>query len=597
MILPVIWNEFTHHIWTAELVNHLWQSTLVTFIAWLLALALRDNHARTRYWVWMIASVKFLFPFSLLIAAGESLRKLTANPIPRPAAAAVMEQIAQPFPQVQAFVALGQTSVAHSFNLLPRVLILVWACGALAVAFSWFLKWRRIREAVRIARPETFAPGVPVLSSPSLVEPGVFGIFRQVMLLPEGIATRLTPAQLEAIFAHEMCHVRRQDNLTFAIHMVVETIFWFHPLIWWIGTRLVEERELACDEAVLQSGSEAEVYAEGILNVCKFYVESPLACVSGVSGSDLKKRVVRIMAEKVGQKLTMSRRLVLSVIGLAVVALPIAIGLAHAPQLLAQSHADEAAATLPKFEVSTVKPSKAEDGRSGIRFNPDGISMSGVSLEFLLRMAFGVENDRLLAIPGWAKSDRYDIDAKVDAADAPKMASLDFDQRKSMFLPLLIDRFNLKYHHETRELPVYELVIAKGGPKLKVAKAEEIPSSGGPSHRFKMAMGNGAIESKGTSIDSLIQALSPQVGRTIIDKTGLTGNYDYNLKWTPDNSPPPMAGGPEGGPPRGDAGSAPDAVGPSLFTAIQEQLGLKLEPQKGPVDVIVIDHIDPPSPN
>jgi uncharacterized protein (TIGR03435 family) len=112
-----------------------------------------------------------------------------------------------------------------------------------------------------------------------------------------------------------------------------------------------------------------------------------------------------------------------------------------------------------------------------------------------------------------------------------------------------------------------------------------------------MAMGNGGIESQGTSLEGLIQALSPQVGRTIIDKTGLTGYYDYTLKWTPDNSPPPMAGGPEGGPPRGDAGSAPDAGGPSLFTAIQEQLGLKLEPQKGPVDVIVIDHIDPPSPN
>jgi len=595
MILPAIWNTVSHQFWAAELVNHLWQSTIVAFIAWLLALALRDNHARTRYWVWMIASVKFLIPFSFLISTGELLRRLTANPIPRPAAATVMEHIAQPFPQMPSLAVTDHASVAYTFMPLPTVLILVWACGSLAVALSWCLRWRRISAAVCAARPETFAPGVPVLSTPLLLEPGVFGILRQVLLLPEGIVNRLSPAQLEAIFAHEMCHVRRRDNLTFAIHMLVETLFWFHPLVWWIRARLVEERELACDEAVLESGNEAETYAEGILNVCKFYVESPLACVSGVSGSDLKKRVVRIMAEKVGQKLTLSRKLLLSVSGLLAVALPIAIGLAHTPQLLAQSHADEAAASLPKFEVSTVKPSKSEDGRSGIRFSPDGISMSEVSLEFLLRMAFGVENDRLLAIPGWAKSDRYDIDAKVDAADVPKLESLDFDQRKSMFLPLLVDRFNLKYHHETKELPVYELVIAKGGSKLKVSKAEEIPSSNGPSHHFKMGMGSGGIESQGTSIESLIQALSPQVGRTIIDKTGLTGYYDYSLKWTPDNSPPPMAGGPEGGPPRGDAAS--DAGGPSLFTAIQEQLGLKLEPQKGPVDVIVIDHIDPPSPN
>jgi beta-lactamase regulating signal transducer with metallopeptidase domain len=93
----------------------------------------------------------------------------------------------------------------------------------------------------------------------------------------------------------EMCHVRRRDNLTAANHMVVEAAFWFYPLVWWIRARLVEEREQACDEAVLQSGSDAEVYAEGILNVCKFYVESPLACVSGISGADLRKRVVRIM--------------------------------------------------------------------------------------------------------------------------------------------------------------------------------------------------------------------------------------------------------------------------------------------------------------
>jgi uncharacterized protein (TIGR03435 family) len=597
MILPGIWNETTPHFWTAELNNRLWQSTIAAFVAWLLVLVLRNNHARARYWVWMIASIKFLIPFSLFIGAGEWLRTLTANPIPRPAAAAVMEQIAQPFPQAQTFVATGHTNFAHSFTLLPTMLILVWACGAMVVALSWWMKWQQICAAVRRARPEAFSAGVPVLSTPALVEPGVFGIFRQVLLLPEGIVHRLTPAQLEAILAHEMCHVRRRDNLTFAIHMVVETLFWFHPLVWWIRARLVEERELACDEAVLQSGNEAEVYAEGILNVCKFYVESPLACVSGVSGSDLKKRVVRIMAERVGQKLTLGRRLVLSLIGLAVVALPIAIGLAHAPQLLAQSHADEAAATLPKFDVSTVKPSKAEDGRRMIRFTPDGVSMKGVSPEFLLRLAFGVESDRMLAVPGWAKSDVFDVDAKVEGADAPKLASLNLDQRKSMFLPLLIDRFNVKYHHETRELPIYELVITKGGSKLKESKQEDTPPSVSNPRRTMMTLGNGTIEANSSSIENLIQSLSPQVGRSIINKTGLSGNYDYTLKWTPDNSPPPMAGGPEGGPPRSDAGSAPDAGGPSLFTALQEQLGLKLEPQKGPVDVIVIDHIDPPSPN
>jgi beta-lactamase regulating signal transducer with metallopeptidase domain len=104
-----------------------------------------------------------------------------------------------------------------------------------------------------------------VLSSASFFEPGVFGVFRPVLLLPDGIATELDAEELQAILAHELCHVRRRDNLATMMHMVVEAMFWFHPLVWWLGARLMEERERACDEEVLRSGSEPEAYAEGIL--------------------------------------------------------------------------------------------------------------------------------------------------------------------------------------------------------------------------------------------------------------------------------------------------------------------------------------------
>jgi bla regulator protein BlaR1 len=573
MMIPAILNAS----WTAAMVNHLWQSTVVAAIAWLLVLTLHNNPARTRYWVWMIASLKFLVPFSLLVTAGEWARSFITAPIQRPALANMMEQIAQPFSQTQSFAVAGPAAVSNQATFTAAILFAIWACGSLAIAFSWARRWWRVRAAIHATLPRTVAAGVPVRSSSSLLEPGVFGILRPVLLLPEGILDRLTAAQLDAVIAHEICHVRRRDNLTFAIHMVVETLFWFHPLVWWIGARLVEERELACDEAVLQSGNEAEVYAEGILNVCKFYVESPLACVSGVSGSDLKKRIVRIMTEKVARRLDLGRKLLLGAVGLASVAAPLVLGLAHAAQLLAQSAAEDVVAKLPKFEVSTIKPNKAGDGRRGIRFNPDGISMTGVSPAFLLRLAFGVEEDRMLAMPGWAKSNQYDIDAKVDASDAPKLQNLTFPQRNAMFLPLVVERFNLKYHHETKELPVYELVIAKGGSKLTESKPEEAPAPGaGAQHRMMMRMGGGSIEAKAATISNLIQSLAPMAGRTIIDKTGLKGNYDYTLKWTPDLGSSPM---------------------PPLFTALQEQLGLKLESQKGPVDVIVIDHIDPPSAN
>src|SRR5207249_900085 len=128
------------------------------------------------------------------------------------------------------------------------------------------------------------------------------------LLVPAGIEDHLTPPQLEAVLAHEMCHVRRRDNLTATIHMLVEAVFWFHPLVWWIGARLVDERERACDEHVLRVFEEPQTYAAGILEVCKLYVESPLACVSGVTGSHLRKRIEDIMINRVGRTLNFARK-------------------------------------------------------------------------------------------------------------------------------------------------------------------------------------------------------------------------------------------------------------------------------------------------
>jgi beta-lactamase regulating signal transducer with metallopeptidase domain len=327
MIAPLFWSEASNLPWAGILANHLWQSTVIAVMVWLLALTLRKNCAHTRYRLWMAASVKFLVPFSLFIQAGEWLRPIVAAPGQTPAAASAMEQIARPFPQGDAFAAVGTGAISAPYGVAFPLLAALWACGSLIVAFSWWRKWRRLRLVVRAAKPLALGLNLPVYSSSTLLEPGVFGIVRPVLMLPEGILGCLTSEQLDAVLRHEMCHIRRLDNLTFAIHMVVETLFWFHPLVWWIGARLVEEREQACDEAVLRSGSKAAVYAEGILNVCKSYVESPLGCLSGVSGADLKKRIARIMAKHMGQQLSVRRKLILTIAGIVGLALPVAIGL------------------------------------------------------------------------------------------------------------------------------------------------------------------------------------------------------------------------------------------------------------------------------
>jgi protein involved in polysaccharide export with SLBB domain len=162
------------------------------------------------------------------------------------------------------------------------------------------------------------------------VEPGVFGNFRPVLLLPEGITERLSSQQLHAVLAHELCHVRRGDNFTAAIHMFVESLFWFHPLVWWIKVQLIEEQERACDEEVLRRGGDPVTYAESILKICEFYLTSPLMCVSGISGSNLKKRIEAIMKNRVAPKLTWSRIVLLTVGVLTALMGPAAIGAFHA---------------------------------------------------------------------------------------------------------------------------------------------------------------------------------------------------------------------------------------------------------------------------
>ncbi len=254
--------------------NHLLQSTIFAAIAVMLTLLLRNNHARTRYWIWLTASLKFLIPFSIFEEAAPhrlaDVRWPGAPVIAQPRFAVAIDEFSQPFVTPNLYVS---TSVGAAIipSIVPAMLAL-WICGAAVVLILWFLRWHRVATILRAGVPVTSGreraalrrldAKTGLIASPSQMEPGVFGILRPVLSLPEGIAEHLDDAQLDAIFAHELCHIRRRDNLTAAIHMLVEAIFWFHPLVWWIGSKLVEERERACDEDVVRRGSDPEVYAE-----------------------------------------------------------------------------------------------------------------------------------------------------------------------------------------------------------------------------------------------------------------------------------------------------------------------------------------------
>jgi uncharacterized protein (TIGR03435 family) len=546
------------------LTNHLWQSTLFAVAAGLLTAALRGNRAQIRYCLWLIASFKFLIPLSLLLSLGGHLGWTpAAQKIATQAVTVTMAQLTEPFHDA---VPLAP-STGGTRDWVVIAILGVWACGFSGVAMIRFRGWLGIRAAVRSSIPIDIPATVEVRSSPGLLEPGVVGLLRPILFLPAGIAERLTPPQLEAVLAHELCHVRRFDNLLASIHMIVEAVFWFHPLVWWIGVRLVEERERACDEDVLRFGSERHVYAEAILNVCRYYLESPLACVSGITGSDLKKRINAIMATQIAQSLSFTRKLLLAICGIAAVVAPIAIGLLNAPAARAQSQ--------ESFDAASVKLNRTggRGGYPGLAPGGQRFTATNLPLLALIMLAYNVTPSQISGVPSSFNREGYDIEAESDRP-------LKQEQALRMLQVLLADRFKLTLHRETREQPIYALVIGKDGPKLHESPKESTPGAQRTGRSFVY---------KSTPMSVLTLILSQLVGRPVVDKTGLSGRYDFSLEYTPERVGRGVVEGRE---------PAPNSDGlPSIFTAVQEQLGLKLESQKGPVEFIVVDHAEKPPAN
>ncbi|HEV1287837.1 MAG TPA: TIGR03435 family protein [Bryobacteraceae bacterium] len=547
------------------LLNHLWQSTLFAILAGLLTLTLKRNSARTRYWVWFAASVKFFIPFSLLVDAGSRVEWRTVPVIAQPAVSVSIEQVFTAPAMI-----LGTPEVArHDANYWPAALGAIWFCGFATVLFSWSRQWRRIRTALRTARPYDLPLPIKTMLSPTLLEPGIFGVFRPVLLLPEGIAERLMPDQLNAIVAHELCHVRSRDNLAAAVHMLVEAIFWFHPLVWWIGKRLVDERERACDEEVLRLGSEPEVYAESILKVCEFYLESPLDCVSGITGSDLRKRIRNIMTRAATRKLDNGKKLLLTATGLAAVVGPLVVGMMDAPAIRAQSASGKA----PKFEVAAIHPAK-QDNEVGFDTEKGHFLAHNVTLRRLIARAYDVDIALVSGGPKWIDSDTYDINAKIPE---------EFAQQTREMVPLMLqgllaDRFHVVFHRESSQVAGYALVVAKNGSKMERADPEV--------KDIKMrTTKNTHLIAQSATMEAFAKDLSRNrdVGKLVVDKTSLPGRFKFELDWAPE---------------RAASSAEPSSDDrPSIFAALQQQLGLKLESAKIPVSALAIDHAEKPSDN
>jgi uncharacterized protein (TIGR03435 family) len=315
------------------------------------------------------------------------------------------------------------------------------------------------------------------------------------------------------------------------------------------------------------------------------------------------------MTQPVLRILDSRRRSVLGVAACLALAGPFApaqVTLSPAPQAVPPAAAKplvyDAVSIKPNNGGTSINNQGTISSRVMMRALPDGLSATNVPARALIANAYDVKDDQVSGGPDWVGSKGYDIEAKVTGTDPSDPHQFTKAQRSQALQALLADRFKLAVHTETKEASIYALTVARGGPKLTSSKPSDAPApppnappganvrgnpGDGPPRGGMMRMsGPGNLTGQAMSMTQLANLLSQQLHKTVVDQTGLTGSYDFTLQWTPDNLTSPG----------GDA-TTPDPTGPTIFTALQEQLGLKLESTRGPVKTVVIDHIEPPSEN
>jgi uncharacterized protein (TIGR03435 family) len=597
----------------AEVGDHLWQSTLFAAAAVVVSMLLKRHSAALRYWIWFAASAKFLVPVAALVALGGYSSWRSVEVVPYREGPVLIEAVGQPFTQEGIALRAPRRPVGTDtaiMSWLPAALLAVWLAGAAFFFLRSVVQWYRIRKIARDAVPMTggrevemlraveaamgSAKPLPLRCTESFLEPGIFGIFRPVLLWPRAIGERLTDEQLQAVLVHELVHHRRADNVAAVFHLVVQTVFWFHPLVWWIGTQLITERERACDEEVIRRGSEREAYAESILTTCQFFVESSLACVSGVTGSDLKKRIEEIMTRDSVSTPGALKRALLAAAAVIVFIAPVAVGALNPPP---ETRDVSAAATLPAFDAASIRPNATAGpgGRSGGAMQPQRFVVQNATLKTIVRRAYGTTgqapgntldllDQQVAGGPDWVTSDKFDVTATTTAPAEPA-------QMRLMVQRMLAERFQMKAHWEKREMPVYLLATARQdgrlGPGLTLkseAECAEGRREGPPLNCGAIQFGPGRLITGGVPMEWLVSTFTnvpviTGIDRPVLDRTGLKGNYAFTLNFAPPQS------------------TNPGSDRPQFAAALQEQLGLKLEAAREPVDVLVIDSVERPTPN
>jgi beta-lactamase regulating signal transducer with metallopeptidase domain len=427
----------------AALINHLWQSTLFCGGAWLITLTLRANSAALRHSIWLIASLKFLVPFSLLFFVGSYLglpaARIADNHGPL---------LGNALQSAAVWVAPGAPRATESgaASAMLLALLAVWLGGALFVGVRWLLAWRAADSIAKAARP---APGAPLDTrvTDADIEPAVARVFHPVVLLPAALLARLSSTQMSAVLAHEHEHIARRDNLKANAHRLVETLFWFHPAVWWIGRQMLEERERACDEAVLGNGHDRTDYAGGILEVCR-HCRTRAPVFAAAASGDLTRRVRYILGS--GRPASLSPLKAISLIGAAAViaAAPLFAGAAYGA---ARRH-DLLTANLRALGSADIYLELAPAGMDSPReivAARNEVIIRNSTLRDMVALAYGVRSWEVIGGGEWMDSPRYVVRA-VAQTPVSEPQELDPHALRGTITKLLASRFDLQVHVNNR---------------------------------------------------------------------------------------------------------------------------------------------------
>jgi len=459
--------------------------------------------------------------------------------------------------------------------LLPWV-VAVWLAGSMAFWLRLLGGWiRAVRLRSRLVRPAPTAwqqaldrlktrlrVGHPVrlLISSVVQAPSVVGWLRPVILVPVGALTGLPPDQIEALLLHELAHIRRHDYLVNMLQSLVETLLFYHPAVWWISDHIRTERELCCDDVAVAVTGDVLTYARALAGLESARMTNFTAAMAA-SGGSLAHRIARLLGQ--------SRPVPRTLAGPGIVAAAIFLA-ATTVVVFGQT------AARPEFEAASIKPSSTEGFRM-VRPLPGRLE-ADAPLRMLIQNAYTVQPFQIVGGPAWLDSDNYQIEAKADGNVSRAQLFL-------MLQSLLEERFQLKTHRETKDLPVYALVAAKSGLKLpspKDGSCEAVPQDAPPDWAggrmrppeqgqpllARCGNVNIALERSGArmqggkiSMQEFVRMLSTAIDRTVIDKTGFTELFDFRLDFLPDETTPALPAPPPG--------AAPLDSSPSIITAIQ----------------------------